>query len=84
MTKPRENTNQPPSFVVSAKSMFQLVSAGDIIGRVQVIDLLVFIDIVVLQLQDNNVKKSSSWVFLCQWLILFSHISMCNKENKYT
>ena len=35
-------------FVVSAKSMFQLVSTGDIIGRVQVIDLLVFIDIVVL------------------------------------
>ena len=29
MSKPRENTNQPPSFVVSAKSMFQLVSAGD-------------------------------------------------------
>ena len=47
MSKPRENTNQPPSFVVSAKSMFQLVSAGDIIG-IQVIDLLVFIDIVVL------------------------------------
>ena len=47
MTKPRENTNQPPSFVVSAKSMFQLVSVGDIIG-VQVIDLLAFIDIVVL------------------------------------
>ena len=41
MSKPRENTNQPPSFVVSAKSMFQLVSAGDIIGRVQVIDILV-------------------------------------------
>ena len=41
MSKPRENrTNQPPSFVVSAKSMFQLVSDGDIIGRVQVIDLL--------------------------------------------
>ena len=48
MSKPRENTNQPPGFVVSAKSMFQLVSAGDIIGRIQVIDLLVFIDIVVL------------------------------------
>ena len=48
MSKPTENTNQPPSFVVSAKSMFQLVSAGDIIGRVQVLDLLVFIDIVVL------------------------------------
>ena len=48
MSKPRQNTNQPPSFVVSAMSMFQLVSAGDIIGRVQVIHLLVFIDIVVL------------------------------------
>ena len=48
VSKPRENTNQPPSFVVSSKSMFQLVSAGDIIGRVQVFDLLVFIDIVVL------------------------------------
>ena len=48
MSKPRENTNQPPSFVVYAKSMFQLVSAGDIIGRVQVIDLLLFRDIVVL------------------------------------
>ena len=48
MSKPRENTNQPPSFVVSAKSMFQLVSVCDIIGTVQVIDLLVFIDIVVL------------------------------------
>ena len=48
MSKPRENTNQPPSFVVSALSMFQLVNAGDIIGRVQVFDLLVFIDIVVL------------------------------------
>ena len=35
MSKHRENTNQPPSFVVSAKSMFQLVSAGDIIGRVR-------------------------------------------------
>ena len=48
MSKPRENTNQPPSCVVSAKSMFQLVSAGDIIGRAQVINLLVFMDIVVL------------------------------------
>ena len=51
MSKPRQNTNQPPSFmgfIASAKSMFQLVSAGDIIGRVQVRDLLVFIDIVVL------------------------------------
>ena len=48
MNKPRENTNQPLSFVVSAKSMFQLVIAGDIIERVQVIDLLVCIDIVVL------------------------------------
>ena len=48
MSKPRENTNQPPIFVVSAKSMFQLVSAGEIIGRFQVIDILVFIDIVVL------------------------------------
>ena len=48
MRKPRENTNQPPNFVVSAKSMFQLGSAGDIIGRVQVIDLLVCIDIVAL------------------------------------
>ena len=47
MGKPRENVNQPPSIVVSAISMFQLVFAGDIIGRVQVIDLLVFIDIVV-------------------------------------
>ena len=48
MSKPRENTNQPPSFVVSAYSIFQLVRAGDIIGRVQGFDLLVFIDIVVL------------------------------------
>ena len=40
-SKPWENTNQPSSFVVSAKSIFQLVSAGDIIGRVQVINLLV-------------------------------------------
>ena len=48
MSKHRENTNQPPSFVVSAKSMFQLVNAGDIIGRAQVIDILVLIDIVVL------------------------------------
>ena len=48
MSKPRQNTNQPPSFIASAKSMFQLVSAGDIIGKVQVRDLLVFIDIVVL------------------------------------
>ena len=48
MSKPRENTNQPPSFVVSAKSMFQLVSARDIIGRVQVFDILVFVDIMVL------------------------------------
>ena len=48
MSKPRENTNQPPSFVVFAKSMFKLISAGDMIGRVQVIDLLIFIDIVVL------------------------------------
>ena len=47
MSKPRENANKPPSFVVSAKSMFQLVSVGDIFGRVQVIDVLVFIDIVV-------------------------------------
>ena len=37
MSKPSDNANQPPRFVVSAKSMFQLVSAGDIIGRVQVI-----------------------------------------------
>ena len=48
MSKRRENVNQPPSFVDSAKSMFQLVSAGDIIGRDQVIDILVFIDIAVL------------------------------------
>ena len=48
MSKPKENASHPPSFVVSAKSMFQLVSAGDIIGRVQVIYLLVFIDIVIL------------------------------------
>ena len=48
MSNPRENTNQPQSFLVSAKSMFQLVSAGDIIGRVQVLNPLVFIDIVVL------------------------------------
>ena len=45
------NANQPPSLVVSRlfyKSMFQLVSTGDIIGRVQVIYLLVFVDIVIL------------------------------------
>ena len=48
MRKPRENANQSLSFVVSAKSMFQLVSTGDIIGKVQVIYLLVFVDIVVL------------------------------------
>ena len=47
-SKPRENANQSPSFVVSAKSMFQLASVGDIIGRVQVIDILDCIDIVVL------------------------------------
>ena len=39
ISKPKDNTNQPPSFVVSAKSMYQLVSAGDIMGRVQDIDL---------------------------------------------
>ena len=38
----RDNVNQKPSFVVSAKSMFQLVSTGDIIERVQVIDLSVW------------------------------------------
>ena len=52
MSQPRanagENANQPPSFVVSPKSMFQQVSVGDIIGIVQVISLLVLIDIVVL------------------------------------
>ena len=48
MSKPRENANQPPSFVVSTKSMLQLVSTDDIIGRVHVIYLLVFVDIVVL------------------------------------
>ena len=48
MSKPIENVNQPTSFVVSAKSMFQLVSTGDIIGRVLIIYLLVFVDIVVL------------------------------------
>ena len=41
-SKPSENTNHPPTFVVSTKSMFQLVSTCDIIGRVQVIYLLVF------------------------------------------
>ena len=57
-----ENANQPPSFVVSTKSMLQLVSTGDIIGRVHVIYPLVFVDIVVLLLQDNHAKNSSSWV----------------------
>ena len=48
MSKPSENANQSPSFVVSTKSMFELVSTGDIIGRVQDIYLLIFVDIVVL------------------------------------
>ena len=48
MSEPSENANQPQSFVVSTKSMFQMVSTGDIIGRVQVIYLLVFVDIVIL------------------------------------
>ena len=48
MTKPSENANQPPSFVVSTKLTFQLVSTGDIIGRVPVIYILVFVDIVAL------------------------------------
>ena len=43
-----ENTNQPPSFVVTPKSMIPLVSTGDIIGIVHVIYILVFfVDIVV-------------------------------------
>ena len=44
----RENANQPLSLVLSAKSMFQLVSTGDTIGRVQVVYLVVFVDIVIL------------------------------------
>ena len=52
MSKSSENANQPPSFVVSTKSMFQLVSTGDIIGRVQESKLYIywfcFVDIVVL------------------------------------
>ena len=73
----KENANQPPSFVVSAKSMFQLFSTGDIIGRVpSYISIVFFVDIVVLSLQYNNVKNSFTWVFLCQWLILF-HIFQC-------
>ena len=84
MSKPRENANQPLSFVVFTKSMFQLISAGGIIGGVQVIDLLVFIDIVILKLQDNNVKNSYSWVFFWPMVNIISHISMCNKEKIYT
>ena len=37
MNKPNENVNQPLSLVVATKSMFQLCSTGDIIGRVKVI-----------------------------------------------
>ena len=51
MRKPSENANQPPSFVVSTKSMFQLVSTGDIIGRVQVIYLLFFCRYIYCELQ---------------------------------